>query len=222
MQSLYFVTHNQHKAEEIAAILCDSPENIAHANFQILSMADLNFSEDIPETASTLEGNALLKAQYVHARYAVNCFADDTGLEVEALDGAPGVYSARYAGENADFEKNIDKLLEALKNEDNRKAKFRTVIALILNHPTHLASKQGEIPLDNAPKIYYFEGCVEGEILRVRQGKEGFGYDAVFRPLGYTQSFAELSMQEKNKISHRGKAVAQLRDFLYTPTTHGH
>lgn len=199
MQALYFVTHNAHKAEEIAAILSDSKDASAKQYFQIRSMADLNFSEDIPETADTLEGNALLKAEYVHSRFDLNCFADDTGLEVEALDGAPGVYSARYAGEDADFEKNIDKLLNALGNSSNRKAKFRTVIALILNG-----------------RVHYFEGCVEGEILKQRQGREGFGYDAVFQPYGYTQSFAELSMEEKNKISHRGKAVSAMKEFLYT------
>ena len=152
-----------------------------------------------PETSDTLEGNALLKARYVYERYHTNCFADDTGLEVEALGGAPGVYSARYAGEGHNSEENIKKLLHELEGKDNRKARFRTVFALIINGKEHL-----------------FEGIVRGEIIARKRGTSGFGYDPVFVPEGFTQTFAEMSDGQKNKISHRALAVGKLCKFLNT------
>lgn len=154
-------------------------------------------TEDIPEEQETLEGNALQKARYLYERTHLSCFADDTGLEVEALNGAPGVYSARYAGEAKDMNANMDKLLRELNNVDNRKARFRTAIALILDG-----------------KEYLFEGEVQGEIMREKSGSMGFGYDPIFRPQGYDITFAEMELDEKNKISHRGKAVQQLVNFL--------
>ena len=191
-RKLVFATNNAHKLEEISAILGDKVE--------ILSLKDIHCQVDIPETADTLEGNSLLKAQYVRKHYGMDCFADDTGLEVEALNGAPGVYSARYAGgEGHDSEANMRRLLKELEEKDNRKARFRTVIALILN---------GE--------VHQFEGTVEGHILREKRGSSGFGYDPVFVPEGYTESFAELGEEIKNQISHRARAVQKLAEFLKT------
>lgn len=188
MKTLVFATQNQNKANEIAAML---------SGYTLKTLPDVGIDEDIPEREKTLEGNALAKARYVNQKLGISCFADDTGLEVEALDGAPGVYSARYAGAQKSAEANMDKLLSELSGKDNRKARFRTVIALILN---------GE--------EYLFEGIVEGEILTQKTGSKGFGYDPVFRPLGYEHSFAEMAMEAKNKISHRARAVEKLVDFL--------
>jgi len=189
MNKLIFATHNKHKLEEVSAML---------KNFvNVLGLSELNFFEDIPETADTLQENALQKAQFVKDKLGYDCFADDTGLEVDALNGAPGVFSARYAGEPSNSEKNIDKLLDALKNSDNRTAQFRTVIALL----------QGT-------DVQYFEGIIHGKIATERHGTGGFGYDAVFIPDGYNKTFAELSPEEKNAISHRGLAVEKLVEFL--------
>lgn len=188
-RKLVFATNNAHKLAEISEMLGDKIE--------LLSLKDIGCTADIPETADTLEGNAQLKAQYVYERYGLDCFADDTGLEVEALHGAPGVYSARYGGEAHNSEKNMDRLLRELTNEENRAARFRTVICLILEGKTHL-----------------FEGEVKGSILRERQGHEGFGYDPLFVPEGHTESFATLGEEQKNQISHRARAVAKLMEFL--------
>jgi len=185
--NLVFATNNAHKLQEVAALLPN----------KILSLNDINCTDDIPEIADTLEGNALLKARYVYEKFGVNCFADDTGLEVEALNNAPGVYSARYAGEQKNAEDNMNKLLLELQDKSNRKARFRTVIALILDG-----------------KEYLFEGEVKGTIEKERRGKEGFGYDPIFMPEGFDKTFAELSIETKNTISHRGLAVAKLIDFL--------
>lgn len=184
-----FATNNQKKIEEVKAALGDE--------FQIVSLEEIGCREELPETGDTLEFNAFQKARYVKDNYGVDCFADDTGLEVEALSGAPGVYSGRYAGEPRSDERNIDKLLENMVGKAKRQARFRTVIALILNG-----------------KEYQFDGIAQGEILDQRIGEKGFGYDPVFRPTGYQKSFAELSMEEKNQISHRGKAVRALVEFL--------
>ena len=186
---LIFATNNIHKLTEIQSLIGD--------NFILKSLKQIGCTEDIPETAPTLEGNALLKAQYIFNRYGKNCFADDTGLEIEALDGRPGVFSARYATDGHDFEANIDKVLEELADAENRKARFRTVIALILDGSVH-----------------YFEGIIEGEIIAVRKGIKGFGYDPVFLPYGYNLTFAEMTLEEKNKISHRARAANKLVDFL--------
>ncbi|MCM1108283.1 MAG: non-canonical purine NTP diphosphatase [Clostridium sp.] len=189
-RKLVFATNNTHKLDEIKAILGDKIE--------ILSLKDIHCDADIPETADTLEGNASLKARYIYDHYGLDCFADDTGLEVEALDGAPGVYSARYAGGNGhDSEANMHKLLVNLKEIINRKARFRTVISLI---------EKGEES--------QFEGIVEGCILTEKRGGEGFGYDPIFQPEGYNKSFAELGNEVKNKISHRARAVALLCKHL--------
>ena len=190
---IIFATNNNHKLSEIRHILGD--------NIEVLSLSDIGCHDDIPETAPTLEGNALQKAQYVYDHYHLSCFADDTGLEVDALGGAPGVFSARYAGEGHDSEANMSKLLAELGENNNRKARFRTVIALLLtdgeNIDTHL-----------------FEGIAPGSIIRERRGTEGFGYDPIFQPEGYEATFAELGPDIKNKISHRAKAVEKLADFL--------
>lgn len=184
-----FATNNAHKLREIKAML---PQSI-----EILSLEEINCHVEIPETADTLEGNARIKARYVYEHYGLDCFADDTGLEVEALNGAPGVHTARYAGDNHDTEANIDKLLAELNGETNRKAKFRTVIALIEKGEEHL-----------------FEGVLEGEIAEKRCGDNGFGYDPVFIPQETGKTFAELGPDTKNKISHRALAVAKLVDFI--------
>ena len=186
---LVFATNNLHKLVEVRAIL--------NGCGQILSLDDIGCLEDIPETAPTLEGNALLKARFVHERYGCDSFADDTGLEVKALDNAPGVYSARYAGESKNSAANRQKLLRELDGKTDRSARFRTVIALIQNG-----------------KEYLFEGVIEGEIIREERGTAGFGYDALFIPKGYTKTFAEMEMGEKNTISHRAEAVNRLKQFL--------
>jgi len=188
---IIFATNNLHKISEIQSII--------GSTLLIKSLKDIECHEDIPETAPTLEGNALLKAQFVFDRYSSNCFADDTGLEIEALEGRPGVFSARYAGNGHDFEANIDKVLKELSGIQNRKAQFRTVISLILD-----------------TNIYYFEGIVAGEIITERMGTEGFGYDSIFKPEGCNRTFAEMSMNEKNSISHRARAVSKLVEFLKT------
>ena len=167
------------------------------SSIQIVGLQDIGCTEDIPETQPTILGNALQKARYVYQHYHVNCFSEDTGLEVTALDGAPGIYTARYAGAERSAEANMTKLLYELKDEDDRSAQFRTVVALILD---------GE--------EYTFEGIAKGHIALTKQGKEGFGYDPVFIPEGQDRSFAQLSAAEKNKISHRAKAIAKLKDFL--------
>lgn len=189
MKELVFATNNEHKLREL--------REIAGEKFRILSLKDINCFDDIPETEPTIKGNALIKANYIKDKYGYDCFADDTGLEVEALGGEPGVYSARYAGEDCDSEKNIDKILTKLKNESNRKARFITYIALILEGNTHI-----------------FEGEVQGEILTERHGEGGFGYDPVFKPVESENSFAEMLAEEKNAISHRGRAVQKLLKFL--------
>ena len=210
---IVFATNNQHKLSEIRSILGDSLE--------VLSLKDIGCDVDIPETGTTLEENALQKAQYVYDHYHIDCFADDTGLEVDALNGAPGVYSARYAAlpdnpvksGNAglvshDSEANMTRLLYELGNNNNRKARFRTVIALI--------QKKDVCPCGctSIKEIHKFEGIVEGEIIRERGGGEGFGYDPIFQPDGYDQTFAELGMDIKNRISHRARATQKLADYL--------
>ena len=186
---LVFATNNLHKLEEIRAIL--------GTDFEIVSLEEIGCREDIPENQDTLEGNALEKARYVKEHYGFDCFADDTGLEVEALDNRPGVYSARYAGPDKNSEDNMNRILEELEGIENRGARFRTVIALIHN---------GE--------EMTFEGEVKGVILKERQGSAGFGYDPVFQPQGFDGSFAEMSPEQKNRISHRGRAVEKLVSYL--------
>lgn len=186
---IVFATHNVHKTEEVRAIL--------GPNYLIRNLHELGCPE-IPETADTLKGNALQKAQYVVDHYHCNCFADDTGLEVEALDGRPGVYSARFAGEGCTYQDNVLKLLKEMRGMGNRKACFKTVIALILNG-----------------KEYFFEGRVDGIILPEQRGTDGFGYDPVFLPDGHSQTFAEMDAATKNSISHRGRAIRQLQNFLF-------
>lgn len=186
---LIFATNNAHKVKEI--------KNAVNGKYDVKSLAEIGCTDDIPETEPTLEGNARLKSEYVVNKFNVNCFADDTGLEIEALNGEPGVYSARYAGEQCSFEDNMNKVLENLEGKENRKAKFRTVISLILEG-----------------KEYQFEGSVEGEILKEKSGTEGFGYDPIFRPDGYKETFAEMPLDLKNQISHRGRAVKKLVEFL--------
>lgn len=194
MNEFIFATNNKHKLSEI--------QSLAENSFELKSLADMNCFEDIPETADTLEGNALLKAEFVYNRFGKSCFADDTGLEVEALNGQPGVYSARYAGNNHDFEANIDKLLVELAGKTNRTARFRTVIALIINN-----------------KALYFEGIVDGVITTERKGEKGFGYDPVFLPEGFDKTFAEMTLEEKNAISHRARAVSKLVEYLKSNST---
>ena len=188
-KKLVVATNNAHKLEEIAAILGDEME--------LLSLKDINCHADIPETADTLEGNAHQKAMYIYENYGMDCFADDTGLEVEALNGAPGVFSARYAGDGHDSEANMQKLLKELKGNENRKAQFRTAICLIMEG-----------------KEYLFEGIVKGAIIEEKRGGAGFGYDPIFDPEGYNQTFAELGNDIKNTISHRARAVEKLCKFL--------
>ncbi len=192
IKKLVFATNNAHKLNEISSILGDKIE--------LLSLKDINCDVDIPETADTLEGNAILKAKYINENYSIDCFADDTGLEVEVLNGAPGVYSARYAdGDGHDSLANMQKLLHNLYGKENRKAQFRTVICLIINGKEHI-----------------FEGIVKGSISKEKRGEGGFGYDPIFIPEGYDKSFAELGTDVKNKISHRAKAVEKLIHFLKT------
>ena len=186
---LVFASNNPNKIKEIQLLL---PNTI-----QILSLSDIGCHEEIPETANTIEGNAILKADYVTQKYGYNCFADDTGLEVNALNGEPGVYSARYAGEQKNANDNMDKLLENLINKSDKSAQFKTVIALNLDGNQHL-----------------FTGIIKGSILNDKLGNQGFGYDPIFQPEGYQQTFAQLSIQEKATISHRGIATKQLLDFI--------
>ena len=186
---IVFATNNQNKIKEIQSML---PSNI-----EIISLESIGCNEDIPETADTIEGNAILKANYVTQKYGYDCFADDTGLEVEALNGEPGVFSARYAGEQKSAEDNMDKLLLNLTNKSNRNAQFKTVITL------NLKGKQ-----------YLFTGIARGTIILEKIGNQGFGYDPIFRPEGYEETFAQLSLETKNAISHRGKATLELISFL--------
>ncbi|WP_178989067.1 non-canonical purine NTP diphosphatase [Winogradskyella schleiferi] len=188
---LVFATNNLNKLEEVQTIL---PPHI-----KLLSLKDIAWVEDIPETQNTIEGNAIQKAEYLKKHYGYDCFADDTGLEVEALNGEPGVFSARYAGPQRSAEDNTNKLLTELRDKSNRNARFKTVIALHLN---------GEIQT--------FTGICKGEITTQKQGKGGFGYDPIFKAEGYDKTFAEITLEEKNKIGHRGKAVVHLVDFLNT------
>ena len=188
-KKLVFATNNLHKLTEIKAILGEQ--------IDILSLNDINCHVDIPETANTLEGNAKMKAEYIYNHYHLDCFADDTGLEVKALNGAPGIYSARYAGEGHDSQANMKKLLENLKGITNHEAQFRTAICLIEGGEEHL-----------------FEGLVKGKIIEEKRGEVGFGYDPVFVPDGYDQTFAELGEDIKNQISHRARAVEKLCDYL--------
>ncbi|KAA6337931.1 Nucleoside triphosphate pyrophosphohydrolase [termite gut metagenome] len=188
-KKLVFATNNPHKLEEVSLIL--------GSKIKLLNLNDINCDVDIPETADTIEGNALLKARYIYENYHLNCFADDTGLEIEALNNEPGVYSARYAGEEKDSQANMMKVQQELEGKENRKARFRTVIALILNG-----------------KEYLFEGIVRGEIIKEKRGSSGFGYDPIFMPEGYDKTFAELGNDVKNTISHRAAAVNKLCEFL--------
>ena len=188
MKKLIFATNNPNKLAEIKS---------AVKFFEVVGLKEMDLHDDIPETGTTLEENALIKSQYIYQKTGLSCFADDTGLEVEALGGRPGVYSARYAGEHATAEENMQKLLLEMDGQKNRNACFRTVISLILN---------GE--------EYFFEGKVLGEILLQKTGDDGFGYDPIFKPTGYDQSFAEMTMKQKNEISHRGVAVKKLIHFL--------
>lgn len=187
--NLVFASNNKNKILEIQSIL--------NGSIKILSLEDIGCHEDIPETADTIEGNAILKADYVTKKYGYDCFADDTGLEISALNGEPGVYSARYAGEQRDSDDNMNKVLEGLNDVTNRNAHFKTVIALNLNGKQHL-----------------FTGIANGTITQNKKGSQGFGYDPIFQPEGYEETFAELPLTIKNKISHRGKATQQLIDFL--------
>ena len=189
MRKLVFATNNSHKLEEVGDVL--------RGHLEILSLKEINCFDEIPETADTLEGNALLKAQHIYSKFGYDCFADDTGLEVEALDGRPGVYSARYAGEDQNAIRNMDKLLGELHDKPNRKARFRTVVALI-----------------EGGRVNYFEGKIEGQIIDHPRGSTGFGYDPVFVPNGFSQTFAELGSDIKNKISHRALAIHALIEYL--------
>ncbi len=193
---LVFATNNKHKLDEVRKITSRHP-------VEIVSLAEINCFDDIPETADTLEGNALQKAHYIQEKFGLNCFADDTGLEVEALNNAPGVYSARYAGPGHDSEANMKKLLHEMEGKENRKARFRTVIALVWNE-----------------KTYTFDGIVNGTITTTKRGENGFGYDPIFIPEGYEQTFAELGNDIKNQISHRAKAVEKLDEFLTQLSDH--
>ena len=188
---LVFASNNEHKIAEISKLV--------PAGFEVVSLESIGCTEDIPETADTLEGNAILKAQYVWERFGLSCFADDTGLEVPVLGNAPGVYSARYAGPQRNATDNMDKLLDELNEINQRDARFRTVIALILDGQMHT-----------------FEGIVNGTITREQHGTEGFGYDPIFKPEGFEQTFAEMDMIQKNTMSHRGRAVQKLVEFLKT------
>jgi len=189
MRKLVFATNNDHKLRELRQIL--------PSEFELVSLNDIGCTDDIPETGTTLEVNAAQKSFYIWNKYSIDCFADDTGLEVDALGNEPGVYSARYAGEGKSAEANVLKVLEKMKNETNRKARFRCVISLVISG----TEKQ-------------FEGIVEGKILTENHGEAGFGYDPIFIPDGYKQSFAEMSSEDKNLISHRGRAVNKLVDYL--------
>ncbi|WP_139957867.1 non-canonical purine NTP diphosphatase [Flavicella sediminum] len=185
---IVFATNNKNKLKEVQALV---------SNFELLSLQDIQCLEDIPETSDSIEGNSKLKADYVTKKYDMACFADDTGLEINALNGAPGVYSARYAGPGNDAEKNMQKVLNELKETSNRTAQFKTVITLNLNGQQHV-----------------FEGICKGTILKEKTGQEGFGYDPIFQPEGFSKSFSEMNMEEKGAISHRGLAVKKLISFL--------
>ena len=187
--NLVFTTNNSNKLREV--------QNMVGSRFTIQSLQEIGFSGDIPETQNTLEGNASQKSHYIRDRFEVNCFADDTGLEVDALKGAPGVYSARYAGDQANSEDNCEKLLRELTGKADRSARFRTVFSLLLNGDE-----------------YFFEGIVEGHIIEEKRGAGGFGYDPLFIPKGYDRTFSEMSMEEKNQISHRALATQKLVEFL--------
>lgn len=187
---IVFATSNSNKIKEVQTLLPNSIE--------IIGLEDIGCHEEVPETSNTIEGNALQKANYVFTNYNIPCFADDTGLEVETLNGEPGVFSARYAGEEKNSEKNMQKLLNNLKEKDNRSAQFKTVIALV--------------GIETNPLL--FEGICEGEITKIKKGAKGFGYDPVFKPINFDKTFAEMTINEKNKISHRGKAVQLLIDFF--------
>lgn len=186
---LVFASNNKNKIAEIQQLIGDK--------FEIVSLQDIGCTEDIPETAETIEGNAILKAQYVYDKYGLSCFADDTGLEIEALNGEPGVYSARYAGEQKNADDNMALVLQKLESQTNRSAQFKTVIAL-----------------NFGSEHFLFEGIVKGTITPIKRGNEGFGYDPIFQPEGFDVTFAEMSMQQKATISHRGKAVEKLVNFL--------
>ena len=193
VKKIVFATGNHNKLEEVkAAIDC----------FEIVGLREIKINEEIPETGTTLKENALQKAKYVHEKTGLNCFSDDTGLEIEALNNRPGVYSAVYAGANCIAENNMQKVLKELSGIHNRKAQFKTVVALILND-----------------KEYFFEGEVKGEILKEKKGSDGFGYDPIFKPNGYDETFAQMSIELKNKISHRGLAVKKLVAFLNQETS---
>ena len=188
MKKLIFATNNFKKLKEIKLVV---------DTFEVIGLKDLGINEEIPETGNSLKDNALQKAKYIYDKTGLSCFGDDTGLEIEALAGKPGVYSARYAGAECNSEANMQKVLNELGETEERRAQFRTVIALIVDG-----------------NEYFFEGKVEGEILKEKQGIDGFGYDPIFKPNGYKDSFAEMSIQKKNEISHRGLAVKQLINFL--------
>lgn len=194
MQQLVFATNNAHKLGEVQAK--------AGAQIKLLSLDDIGCYDDIEETGLTFNQNASIKSRYIYKRYSLNCFGDDSGLEIDALNNEPGIYSARYAGKHGDHEANMDKVLKKLEGVENRKARFRTVISLIWNGAE-----------------YFFEGTVPGTIRTERCGAKGFGYDPIFQPDGYDITFAEMSMDEKNSISHRGRAVDELIAFLNTQTT---
>jgi XTP/dITP diphosphohydrolase len=191
MQQLVFATNNRHKLEEVSAKIKDK--------FKLLSLEDIGCTDDIEETGATFRENASIKSQYIYKKYNLNCFGDDSGLEIDALNGEPGVYSARYAGEHGNRDANINKVLHNLAGETNRKARFRTVISLIWNGKEH-----------------FFDGTVEGNIRTTPSGDDPFGYNPIFEPEGYNVTFAEISLAEKNKISHRAKAMDQLISFLST------
>lgn len=189
METIVFATGNPYKVQEVGAVLKD--------RYKIKSLQDIGCTVDLPETSPSLEGNALQKARYVYEHFSVNCFSEDTGLEIEALNGEPGVYTARYAGPQRDAKDNMDLVLQKLQHQENRRARFRTVVALII---------EGE--------EFTFEGIVNGRIARAKKGGGGFGYDPIFIPEGHSRTFAELPAEEKNKISHRARAVAKLIGFL--------
>ena len=196
MKQIVFATHNQNKLREMREIFRQAQEHM-EGLYEVLGLDDIGCHEEIVEDADTIEGNAKIKADFVTARYHVDCFADDTGLEVEALGGAPGVYSARYAGPQCSYQDNVDKMLAAMRGQANRKAAFRTVIALNLGGQQHC-----------------FEGRCDGQITEAQRGTDGFGYDPIFQPDGYDHTFAEMGHEVKNAISHRGRATQKLIEFL--------
>ena len=198
MTQLVFVTQNPHKLHEIKDLFDKSLVHFPHLNqYHLVSLNDIGFQQDIPETRDTLEGNASLKAWTISRIFGLPCFADDTGLEVETLDNRPGIFSARYAGEDKNFDKNMEKVLRELEGHPNRKARFRTVISLIINE-----------------KEIQFEGVAEGIIIQEKRGTQGFGYDPIFLPDGYDLTFAEMNLEQKNQVSHRYRAFRKLIDYL--------